>query len=114
MRWVCFLGLLCVRCGGFAADAPCAVGAGELVITELGVRGDSYVEIYASVAADLAALTLSVAGSGAAHAASISGHIVAGEYLTQPVRTLADGGGALTLSCGTSVIDAVSYVAVKS
>jgi hypothetical protein len=114
MRWVVIWGLTCVCCGGFGGDAPCSVAAGELVITELGVRGDSYVEIYGDVATDLAALSLSVAGSGAARASPLSGRIAAGEYLTQPVRALADGGGALTLSCGSAVVDIVSYAAVKS
>ncbi len=114
MRWVFVLGLACLRCGGFGGDGPCAGGAGELVITELGVRGDSYVEIYGSVAADLAALTLSVSGTGEARGAPLTGRIVAGEYLTQPVRALADGGGSLSLACGSTVVDAVTYVAVDS
>jgi hypothetical protein len=114
MRWGLLFGLACVRCGGFAADAPCSVAPGGLVITELGVRGQSYVEVYGDVAADLATLSLSVAGSGAARSVPLSGRVVAGAYLTQPVKALADDGGSLTLACGSAVIDSVSYAAVKS
>lgn len=114
MRWSVVIALTCVCCGGFAGDEPCAVDTGQLVITELGVRGQSYVELYSYVDVDLATLSLSVAGSGAPRAAPLSGAMTPGQYLAQPVRTLANAGGYLKLTCGSTVIDTVSYLAVKS
>ncbi|HSI06482.1 MAG TPA: hypothetical protein VLC93_18485 [Myxococcota bacterium] len=118
MRLVLFVALTFIACGAPAGDEldDTCPAAGGLVITELAIRGASYIEFYntAARAFALEAVSLSVAGSGAARNVEVSGDIAAGRYRALPVTTLADAGGVVAIACDERVIDEVRYGAAKS
>ncbi|MBC7792415.1 MAG: lamin tail domain-containing protein [Clostridia bacterium] len=107
--WLCVFGL--VRCGGLSSSTCGAPG--DVVVSELGVRGQSFVELFnaSSGTVDLAALVLSLAGSGKARDTKVDGRLEPGSYVSVDVTSLADDGGYVILRCsGTGdVIDTVTY-----
>ncbi len=115
MRFVWFL--LFAGCGvpgGDALESTCPA-SGALVITELAIRGSSYVEVYNGGHEEVAldALTILVAGSGAPREVAARGRIGPGRYGVVAVTSLADAGGTVSLACDGRLIDEAKYSAVK-
>ena len=108
MRFFCLA--LCVSCGGAGVDV-CSVMPGDVVITELGVRGESYVELFAVRDVELSQLVVAIAGTGRARDTSLDGTLQAGDYASIPVDAIADDGGTVVLRCSSSsdVVDRVVY-----
>lgn len=112
MRWlVSIVVLLGGGCSG-PSVGDCGVLPGALVITELGVRGDPYVEVYAREDVQLSAVSLAIAGSGDARDITLtSDALAAGSYMRFDVSALPDDGGLVVLRCTSTddVIDTVTY-----
>ncbi len=97
-----------------ARDTTCPP-PGALVITELAIRGSSYIELYngSSQTLDLSTLTISVTGSGAPRNVDTSASIAPNRYQAVPVATLADAGGAVAIACDGGTIDEARYGPTK-
>ncbi len=102
--------------GAFESDGRVCPALGDLVITELAIRGVSYVEVYNTTARVLSLddVALSVAGSGAPRRVETSGEVAAGDYRVVPVAALADAGGVVALACDDRMLDEVRYSAAES
>ena len=107
--------IACVGCSG-VDESACPL-PGEIVVTELGVRGDAYVELFNASESRVAlgALSLSIAGSGKARDTTLDGAIEPGGYVAATVPSLADDGGTVSLRCSATddVVDAVLYEGTK-